>query len=137
MLNQEDFIERLHQIFKHYSLSAAMFADEIKVQRSSISHLLSGRNKPSLEFVLKITNRFKDISFDWLLTGKGSFPLEKETVKPKQPIESNSFEEPRVSNNLFTNVNNESYLSEKEAFKNNVVKIVMFYQDGTFKMYEA
>ena len=52
-----------------------MFADKIGVQRSSISHILSGRNKPSLDFILKVTNEFTDVDIYWLLNGKGSFPF--------------------------------------------------------------
>ena len=54
MVNIEDFIKRLEKILDYYSLTASSFADKIGVQRSSMSHLLSGRNKPSLDFILKI-----------------------------------------------------------------------------------
>ena len=54
MINVEEFAKRLNIIMDFHQLSAALLADKIEVQRSSISHLLSGRNKPSLEFVLKI-----------------------------------------------------------------------------------
>ena len=52
-------------------LSPSKFADAIGVQRSNISHILSGRNKPSLELVNKILDRFQEINADWLLLGKG------------------------------------------------------------------
>ena len=54
MLNIDDFIKRLEKILDYYGLSASVFADKIGVQRSNLSHLLSGRNKPSLDFILKI-----------------------------------------------------------------------------------
>ena len=54
MVNTEDFIKRLEFLLEYYSMNAASFADKIGVQRSSLSHLLSGRNKPSLDFILKI-----------------------------------------------------------------------------------
>ena len=54
MINNLDFAHRLNKVMDYYQLSAASFADKINVQRSSISHLLSGRNKPSLDFVLKV-----------------------------------------------------------------------------------
>ena len=50
------------------NLSASAFADKIEVQRSSISHILSGRNKPSLEFIQKVLTAFPKVSSDWLLT---------------------------------------------------------------------
>jgi len=61
MINKEEFTERLTTILKYYNLSAASFAEKIEVQRSSISHLLSGRNKPSLDFVLRTIHVFKDL----------------------------------------------------------------------------
>jgi transcriptional regulator with XRE-family HTH domain len=66
---------RILLILKTKNISASKFADEIGVQRSSISHILSGRNNPSLDFIQKTLIRFPDISPDWILTGKGSMYL--------------------------------------------------------------
>ena len=74
MVNTEAFIKRLQRVLAYYDLSASAFADSIKVQRSSISHLLSGRNKPSLEFVLKVVRTYPEVNLYWLLNGKGEFP---------------------------------------------------------------
>ena len=61
MVNVENFAERLHIIMEYYEMTSAMFADKIEVQRSSISHILSGRNKPSLDFVLKVLKEFPEV----------------------------------------------------------------------------
>lgn len=74
MVNTEDFIKRLETILEYYSLTASSFADKISVQRSSMSHLLSGRNKPSLDFIMKLVEEFPEVSLEWILNGKGSFP---------------------------------------------------------------
>ena len=58
MINDSEFSKRLKLVMEYYQLSASAFADKIGVQRSSISHLLSGRNKPSLDFVLKVIKEF-------------------------------------------------------------------------------
>ncbi len=79
MINNLDFAHRLNKVMDYYQLSAAAFADKISVQRSSISHLLSGRNRPSLDFVLKVLEEFKDVELYWLLNGKGSFPKKEDT----------------------------------------------------------
>jgi len=63
--------DRIERILRYYSVSPSQFADELGVQRSNISHILSERNKPSLDFIQKILNRFKDLNPDWLLSGKG------------------------------------------------------------------
>jgi transcriptional regulator with XRE-family HTH domain len=65
-------IDRIQLILKVQNLTASRFADEIGVQRSSISHILSGRNMPSLDLVTKILKRFPEIEPDWLLNGRGS-----------------------------------------------------------------
>ena len=64
--------DRIHLILKTKNISASKFADEIGVQRSGISHILSGRNNPSLDFIQKILKRFPDISSEWIISGKGS-----------------------------------------------------------------
>lgn len=64
--------ERILLLMKSLGLNPAQFADEIGVQRSSISHIISGRNNPSLDIVTKILNKFPDIDSNWLVIGKGS-----------------------------------------------------------------
>lgn len=64
-------LERINLILKSRNLNAAQFADEIGVQRSSVSHILTGRNNASLDFLLKVLARYPEIDTDWLLTGKG------------------------------------------------------------------
>jgi len=63
--------DRISLLIKAKNLSAAQFADEIGVQRSSISHLMSGRNNPSLDLIQKTLQRFPEVSTEWLLFGKG------------------------------------------------------------------
>ena len=68
--------DRISLLIKAKNLSAAQFADEIGVQRSGISHLMSGRNKPSLDLIQKTLQRFPDVSTEWLLFGKGEMMRE-------------------------------------------------------------
>ena len=63
--------ERIEKIIDHSKLSNSEFADAIEVPRSSISHILSGRNKPSLDFLIKIKNEFPTFSWDWMIYGEG------------------------------------------------------------------
>tara|TARA_R110000796_G_scaffold88850_6_gene192073 strand:+ start:142347 stop:142718 length:372 start_codon:yes stop_codon:yes gene_type:complete len=121
MVNSDEFIKRLEKILDFYGLSSAAFADKISVQRSSISHLLSGRNKPSLEFVLKIISAFPEVNLYWLLNGKGTFPSnpEKEiqaTLPPSEIVKENS-------------------TSKKSVSKKNIEKVIIFYDDGSFEAY--
>jgi transcriptional regulator with XRE-family HTH domain len=77
-------LDRISLILRSKNISASQFADKIGVQRSSVSHVLSGRNKPSLEFVQKVLLSYPDISTGWLLFGHGPMMAEKENEKPKE-----------------------------------------------------
>ncbi len=68
------------------NLSPTKFAEILKIQPSNISHLLSGRNKPSFELLQKITEAFPNISGDWLLTGQGNYVKGTNTTTLKSPI---------------------------------------------------
>jgi DNA-binding XRE family transcriptional regulator len=63
--------ERIAQVIAYSELSSSEFADEVEVQRSSISHITSGRNKPSLDFLIKIKSRFPELKWEWLIEGEG------------------------------------------------------------------
>ena len=73
-------ISRIKKIMENKQLNAAQFADEIGIKRSALSHVLSGRNNPSLDFMIKIKQRFSEINLDWLLMGSGSLE-EKNTAE--------------------------------------------------------
>ncbi len=66
--------ERIELLMRCYDLSASQFADKTGIQRASVSHILSGRNKPSLEVMLKICEAFPDLDMKWLMTGVGESP---------------------------------------------------------------
>ena len=63
---------RLQQLLEYKNISPARFAQIIGVQRSAVSHILSGRNNPSLDFLRKIIENFPDVNSEWLITGQGS-----------------------------------------------------------------
>jgi transcriptional regulator with XRE-family HTH domain len=68
--------ERIIEFLKAENKSSAQFADEIGVQPSGISHILSGRNNPSLDFILNMLEKYKYLSTDWLLFGRGAMYIE-------------------------------------------------------------
>jgi transcriptional regulator with XRE-family HTH domain len=74
--------ERISKIIEYSKLSVSEFADEIEVQRSSISHITSGRNKPSLDFLVKVKDKFPELEWDWLINNEGEMlKSEKEETK--------------------------------------------------------
>ena len=102
-------------------MSASSFADKINVQRSSISHLLSGRNKPSLDFVMKVVRTFPDVNLYWLLNGKGNFPDNQKSSTPAlSKIEM---------------VDTPKEIPGNETAKK-IDKIIIFYTDGSFDSYK-
>ncbi len=76
---KQKMIGRIKQIMSLEQLSSSQFADSIKLQRSSLSHVLSGRNKPSLDFVMKIKQAYNRISLEWLIFGKGEMFMDHDT----------------------------------------------------------
>ncbi|WP_417941340.1 helix-turn-helix domain-containing protein [Flavobacterium sp. RS13.1] len=143
MLNTDGFVKRLETVLDYYSLNASAFADKIGVQRSSISHLLSGRNKPSLDFVMKILEVSPEIDLYWLLTGKGDFPKNNnETCAAfTQSSESVSPNKDSASEIKFNSKENKNSLDVQNLNLNfedkEIEKIVLFYKNGTFKTYSA
>lgn len=121
---------------EYYDLSAASFADKIDVGRSSISHLLSGRNKPSLDFVMKIVKAFPEVELYWLLNGKGTFPKkdqsaikEEKTTPPQKPAGQDLFSSSAP-------IIDEKVSEMASGTGKNIQKIVIFYSDGTFDAFE-
>lgn len=156
MVNTDDFIKRLEVILDYYNLTASLFADKMGVQRSGLSHLMSGRNKPSLDFVMKIIENFPEVDFYWLLNGDGSFPKSENTTTP--PVETNPSSTlfPENENAAFDLFSSEEKIPVKDAKaepdlfsataeKNiskpiqqnpeDIERIVVFYTNGTFKSY--
>jgi len=139
--------ERLLEFLKAENKSSAQLAEEIGVQPSGISHILSGRNNPSLDFVLKMLEKYQFISTDWLLFGKGSMyrdlrmqtlfdennlldkanetkHSQNETNKPDLELEE-TFREMQKKDFPDTNTNKSS----------EVIKIVWFYDNNSFEEY--
>lgn len=83
--------ERIIQFIESEQLSAAEFADRIGVQRSSVSHVLNGRNNPGFSFIQKILEHFQHLDARWLLTGEGSMIKQKIQQNSKQELSDNLF----------------------------------------------
>lgn len=147
MVNIENFIKRLEIILDYYSLTASSFADKIGVQRSSMSHLLSGRNKPSLDFILKLSEEFPEVTLEWILNGKGTFPKDDFIPTPiPTPIEKKI--ESLVNEDLFSTITEEKTASiepqkinpitdDSKIINHEIERIVIFFKNGTFKNYTS
>lgn len=111
MVNEKEVAKRLQQIMAYHQLSATAFAEKIGVQRSGISHILSGRNKPSLDFVMKVVRNFPEVDLYWLLNGKGEYPKSQGVTPQTSP-------------------------QPKPAFSGNkdLSRIILVYEDGSFEV---
>jgi len=151
-------IDRIKKIMEKEGLNSALFADKIGVSRGTITHVLSGRNKPSLEVVQKILDTFPAVNAEWLLVGKNpmyshdkvflhpqqesiSFDEENQTLKP-QKNETNVYKESKVSeypqktiDKVHVEVPQHVKLKEiTDIISSNrkIDKIIIFYDDKTF-----
>lgn len=148
----DDFSKRLEYIFSHFRLTSSQFADSIGVQKSNISHILSERNKPSLDFILKIREAFPVINLYWLIYGTGPFLTEndptiseskKEMVLPVSPSaetgEKNNDisgkEIPVATPELPADAPNKNVFVPVKDSKT-VTLVMLFYTDGTFDKFE-
>ncbi len=133
MVNSEEFTKRLKIIIEYYDISAAVLAEKMDVQRSSISHILSGRNKPSLDFVMKILKAFPEVELYWLLNGDGKFPKNKTSTNihltSSPVVESKTQTTP-------TSIPKAAIDKKVEPMnESDIERIVIFYKDGSFKHY--
>lgn len=113
----------------HHGISATAFAEKLGINRSTISHLLSGRNKPSLDVVMKVLQAYPEVELYWLLNGTGHFPSTstQRTTNPKTQIQPEA-----IPNEA------EAIISPKAASETEkpIDRVVIFFKDGSFKSYQ-
>lgn len=144
-----DLNDKIKQILVDKSISPSHFADEIGVQRSSVSHILAGRNKPSLDIVQKIIRRYPDLGMEWIMdeeelpgiepdrseNSQGNTRLESNIRPNSWPLESPEKNSPDLSPIQRNLEAKESGREFQEAGKKAIERILIFYSDGTFKQY--
>jgi transcriptional regulator with XRE-family HTH domain len=153
--------DRIEKIMLKEEMNSAVFATEIGIQGSTLSHILNGRNNPSLEVLKKILNRFRTVSSDWLILGVGSmYRVEKQSQTPtlfdsldenitkSSTSESNTVEKNNTASPLIqhktTPVQEQpvqtqaesqhpTFLPLAEPSTKSVRKIIVYYTDNTFQ----
>ena len=151
------FSKQLQKIMHHFGLSTTELADRILVPKATISHLISERNKPSLEFIMKLHTTFPTLNLEWLIYEKEPFLVTE--IYPKS-IEKDQNETPALNEisevetvNEIENDDQSEEVKEEIEPKNinqniaenpkNILSfqskeidcIVIFYNDGSFKKY--
>ncbi len=146
---------RLQQFLVAENISQAQFAETIGVARASISHILSGRNKPGFDFLESMVRHYPNLNFEWLLTGRGKMYTNAQSAPepPAAPIspipnndEGNLFDEPEYPASAPASTLSESptprpntfsrYIdnpSRKSTNQRVISKVILFYSDGSFQ----
>ncbi len=125
---------RIKTLINKENVNATKFAEYIGISPSSLHHIVSGRNNPSLEVIQKILNRFEYVNAFWLITGKGE-PFNKmeqaslfksdEIATITRPTEKSE----KTENDKKKEIEN---VSENKSIE----KIVIFYKDKTFESFK-
>jgi transcriptional regulator with XRE-family HTH domain len=152
----ENIVQKIQEICTYYNETSSSFADKLGIQRSNISHLLSGRNKPSLDFVLNLVSCYPEVDLYWLLFDQGTFPKQKIThqnleITPtplsiEEEITRDKTEEKSEEKNAENTSKKEVNLDRENiemwkkigsiSEKKIMEKVLFFYTDGTFDSFE-
>ena len=143
--------DRNKKIMENEDLTASRFADRLEINRAVVSHILTGRNNPSLDVVTKILLEMDYINSDWLLRGEGS--MYKDGFVPKDENERTLFDREPVNEGKDTDVtkyakendSKPSFEVDKRADKQDVppipindrkvTQIIVYYNDNTFETF--
>ncbi len=146
--------ERLRRFMSAEAMNSTQLANELNIQASGISHILSGRNKPSYDFVTKLLTKFPNLNPDWLILGKG--PMHRDEIRKKVDVTAECIDTPIVSSptieqepNLFDTPGAAHIFEDKPSFdvptssnekvniydNGEIERIILFFADGSFKEY--
>lgn len=135
--------DRLAHIIRAKNLTATQFAEMMQIQPSNVSHLLSGRNKPSLDFLIKLKEVFPEYSFDWIILGKKPITISDRPSLPREdlftPVDmiSTNYQEKADDVVLETSFDVSEPKLENKVSSKNIKQIVYVYEDHTFEIYDV
>ena len=136
-------VERIRELIEYSGLSSSQFADGIEVPRAILSHILSGRNKPSLDVILKVLTNYRTINPDWLLLGEGDMllkitdpvvPTIPETIISPKTIVAGVADTP-VNGKVQNDTSPETIITAQPDQGKTVKQIVFFYTDNSFSVF--
>jgi len=137
--------ERLTELMQAYGLTAGRFAEAMGIQASSVSHLLSGRNNPNFDFLVKLFERYPDISPDWFLRGEGAMFRSSGNPSPRPTDRSVDLFSGAVPKTVLDQPVNDHPAVSKETVPSLVIptsagkkitRIIAFFSDGTFSSFQ-
>ena len=116
-MNKKNILFRIKKIIADNNLTNSEFAEKIGIQKSSVTHLLSERNNPSLDIIVKISEAFEDISLDYLIFGQES--VRKSTSEPPST--------------LFNDLKEDTLEDSVKNSNNNIKSIILIYENNKFE----
>lgn len=134
---------RIKQFMEDKNLSPTEFAEQVGIQRSSLSHLFSGRNKPSIDLLLKVKKQFPDADLEWLICGKSFIPTESLSRESSKLDKKALKKDVTDVNNPLLDIDNQHIDSESKNLNSDPLKnrsierVIIFYKDGHFKEYSS
>lgn len=142
-MENEEIKDRIAHIIRAKNFTAAEFALRLGIQPSNVSHLLAGRNNPSLEFVRKLKETFPEYNLDWIVFGKGPMTVSEPFAEPKAtepaqivPEQVNEANAGILENTLFAPENQEEPVipTISHAHGTELKRIILVYADNTFEI---
>ena len=142
--------ERILEFLRKENKTSSQFAEEIGVQPSSVSHIISGRNKPSLDFVVKMLQRYDGLNTDWLLFGTGDMYKEQisqdlfaefditddsQVSSPSPQTQHQPSSSPSQSSLTSTSDDPQPSTSPLPS-SSSIRQVIIIFEDGTFKALE-
>jgi len=129
-------VQRIKELILNEGLTSGTFADLVGVQRSSISHILNGRNNPSLDFIVKTLQQFPRVNPEWLLLGQGQMYRDDQSVNKQSVKEPSIFDAPPEAPKPRPVIREEK-LPDKEIItvekpEKFISKVLIFYSDSTY-----
>jgi len=129
--------ERLQKLLTDKNLSSTEFAKMIGVQPSTISHILSGRNKPGFDFIQSLLNRFTDVNATWLITGHGAMYIRDMTAaqaQTPQMTDQGLFSGTPVNQAVpERRTTSTAVRQEEKKTDKKVSRVVLYYDDKTYE----
>ena len=142
-MDNDEMKDRIAHIIRAKNLTAAEFAVRLGIQPSNISHLLSGRNNPSLDFVRKLKETFPEYNLDWIIFGKGPMTVSEPFVVTSPPTVTN-LSEPQEQENTpnpsvedSSSVEKDPILFEESPIStspSSLKQLILVYPDNTFEV---
>lgn len=133
--------DRIAHIIRAKNLTAAEFAMQLGIQPSNISHLLAGRNNPSLDFVKKLKETFPEYSLEWIIFGKGPITVSEpfaesvSNVKGPKPQSQEELKETKIEKDLFDLALDVPQKPQSTSPTDVMLtKMIMVYSDNTFEV---